>query len=204
MCLFLLFPLLSKLLRARSPSAAAWLTCPRWSRRRTSWRSPSWCRRNNATREKKLKEPTQLNPARRGRRTLEMLQASWRKQHSGGKKSFYKMVLWTLWFRFRSFFNQCFDSVRLIVARVRAQIHLQMFSDAGNLHNSDFLKCRGLLPCVGTFLARTLPCVRHHVALYSVSVPMPPHLAQVMMNAPPSPRSRQLGERVNKHNKPLL
>ena len=90
MCLFLLFPLLSKLLRARSPSAAAWLTCPRWSRRRTSWRSPSWCRRNNATREKKLKEPTQLNPARRGRRTLEMLQASWRKQHSGGKKAFTK------------------------------------------------------------------------------------------------------------------
>lgn len=39
--------------RVLSPSAAAWLTCPRWSRHRTSLRCLLWCQTNNTTGERR-------------------------------------------------------------------------------------------------------------------------------------------------------
>lgn len=83
---------------------------------------------------------------------------------------------------------RCFDNVKSAHGENKQQICLLKPS----------------LPCVATFLG-TLRSVRAIMPLSSVCVcAHATHLSQVMMNALPSPRSRQLGERVNKHNKLLL
>lgn len=116
---------------------------------------------------------------------------------------------------------QCFDSVHLIVIAVAGKVVLltqrsglcfkYYFNYIENLkiasskrHISVSLSMEDYCP-VWALSWHTLQCVRHHVTPQCVRPCLPSLLGHVECTpTPPSPWTRQLGERVNKHNKPLL
>lgn len=103
------------LLRVRSPSVAAWLTCPRWSRHRTSLRCLLWCQTNNTTGEGRPEEPRKTNKTQNNTLKGEV-KGTWKRVDTLWQTSHFEnvdIVVLNL-----SILLQCFDSITLDVVAV--------------------------------------------------------------------------------------
>lgn len=201
--------------RVLSPSAAAWLTCPRWSRHRTSLRCLLWCQTNNTTGERRTWRNHANEP--------------WKersKENGNGANLVTNVALWkveiVVWI-----FDNCYNVlIQFIWLLLQLQEKLyfwprgpvyvlnipsDIFNYIENLkiasskrHISVSLSMEDYCP-VWALSWHTLQSVRHHVTPQCVRPCLPSLLGHVECTpTPPSPWTRQLGERVNKHNKPLL